>query len=75
MLLLTVLVIGWLLGSSVGVGTLVYALGIGPVAHVAIPRLAIGSPNPQPAKPDPSIAAPRQLTAIVRDLLQRAADR
>ena len=40
---LTVLVIGWILGGSVGVGTLVYALGIGPIAHIAIPRLAIGS--------------------------------
>lgn len=40
---LTVLVIGWILGGSVGVGTLVYAIGIGPIAHIAIPRLAIGS--------------------------------
>src|SRR5712675_1684976 len=33
----TVLVIGWLLGGTVGVGTLVYALSIGPLAHVFIP--------------------------------------
>lgn len=33
----TVLATGWLLGGSVGVGTLVYALGIGPLAHVFIP--------------------------------------
>ncbi|HWD69932.1 MAG TPA: hypothetical protein VG293_07030 [Solirubrobacteraceae bacterium] len=38
---LTVLAIGWLLGGSVGVGTVVYALGIGPLAHFFIPRLAI----------------------------------
>ena len=38
---LTVLATGWLLGGTVGVGTVVYALGIGPIAHVSIPRLAI----------------------------------
>jgi uncharacterized membrane protein YczE len=37
----TVLVTGWLLGGTVGLGTVVYALGIGPIAHVSIPRLAI----------------------------------
>jgi uncharacterized membrane protein YczE len=38
---LTVLFTGWLLGGTVGVGTVVYALGIGPIAHVTIPRLRI----------------------------------
>ncbi len=38
---LTVLLTGWLLGGTVGVGTLVYALGIGPIAHLTIPRLRI----------------------------------
>ena len=38
---LTVLVTGWLLGGTVGIGTVVYALGIGPIAHVSIPLLAI----------------------------------
>lgn len=37
----TVLVSGWLLGGTVGLGTVVYALGIGPIAHMSIPRLAI----------------------------------
>lgn len=37
----TVLISGWLLGGTVGLGTVVYALGIGPIAHVSIPRLAI----------------------------------
>jgi uncharacterized membrane protein YczE len=36
-----VLLTGWLLGGTVGIGTVVYALGIGPIAHVSIPRLAI----------------------------------
>jgi len=38
---LTVLCTGWLLGGTVGIGTVVYALGIGPIAHVTIPRLRI----------------------------------
>ena len=38
---LTVLAIGWLLGGTVGIGTVVYALAIGPLAHVFVPRLAI----------------------------------
>jgi uncharacterized membrane protein YczE len=37
----TVLLVGWVLGGTVGVGTLVYALGIGPLAHVFVPRLAL----------------------------------
>jgi uncharacterized membrane protein YczE len=38
---LTVLATGWLLGGTVGIGTVVYALGIGPLAHIFIPMLAI----------------------------------
>jgi uncharacterized membrane protein YczE len=33
----TVLAIGWLLGGTVGVGTIVFALGIGPLVHVFMP--------------------------------------
>jgi uncharacterized membrane protein YczE len=39
---ITVLAAGWLLGGTVGVGTVVYALGIGPLAHIFIPLLRIG---------------------------------
>lgn len=39
---LTVLVFGWILGGSVGVGTVAYALAIGPLAHVLIPALTVG---------------------------------
>jgi uncharacterized membrane protein YczE len=42
----TVLATGWLLGGTVGLGTVVYALGIGPLAHIFLPRLAI---QPAPA--------------------------
>ena len=42
---LTVLAAGWLLGGSVGVGTLLYAVSIGPLAHVLIPKLTITEPQ------------------------------
>jgi uncharacterized membrane protein YczE len=43
---LTVLAVGWLLGGTVGVGTLLYAASIGPLAHVLIPKLAIDKTAP-----------------------------
>jgi uncharacterized membrane protein YczE len=45
----TVLATGWLLGGTVGVGTLVYALAIGPLAHVFIPLFLHGRPAPEGA--------------------------
>ncbi len=41
---LTVLLSGWLLGGTIGIGTVAYALGIGPIAHIFIPRLEIRGP-------------------------------
>ena len=41
----TVLVVGYLLGGSVGVGTVVYAVCIGPLVHVTLPRLALPGPS------------------------------
>jgi uncharacterized membrane protein YczE len=38
---LTALASGWLLGGTVGVGTVIYALSIGPLAHYFLPRLDI----------------------------------
>ena len=46
---LTVLVTGWLLGGTVGVGTVVYAVCIGPLAHVFIPLFSHGRPAPEGA--------------------------
>lgn len=37
----TVLVSGWLLGGTVGVGTVLYAVSIGPLVHVLLPRLTV----------------------------------
>ena len=39
---LVVLAVGWLLGGTVGPGTVLYAVSIGPLAHALMPRLAIG---------------------------------
>ncbi len=38
----TVVAAGWLLGGNVGIGTLAYALTIGPLAHVFIPAFSVG---------------------------------
>jgi uncharacterized membrane protein YczE len=49
-----VVAVGWLLGGTVGLGTLVYALAIGPVVQLLLPRLIV---MPRPA-PEPLSAAP-----------------
>ncbi|HWG27731.1 hypothetical protein [Actinospica sp.] len=40
---LSVLAVGWLLGGNVGLGTIVYAVAIGPLVHVTIPALRFSS--------------------------------
>ncbi|MGO4238131.1 membrane protein YczE [Pseudarthrobacter sp. YAF2] len=51
----TVLAVGWLLGGSVGVGTVVYALAIGPLVHVLLPRFMVPAAEPKAAsKPAPA---------------------
>lgn len=45
---LVVFAIGWALGGNVGAGTVLYALAIGPLAHVFVPRFAISE---RPADP------------------------
>ena len=39
---LTVLVIGWLLGGTVGFGTVLFALAVGPILHVVLHRFDRG---------------------------------
>lgn len=41
---MTVLVAGAALGGTVGVGTVVYALSIGPIVHLVLPRLTVPLP-------------------------------
>lgn len=43
---LSVLVTGWLLGGTVGVGTVAYAVSIGPLAHVFVPLFTRRVPEP-----------------------------
>lgn len=38
---LTVLVVGWLLGGTVGVGTVLFAFGVGPIVHMTLPWLTL----------------------------------
>lgn len=38
---LVVLAVGWLLGGTVGVGTVIYALAIGPIVHRTLPFFTI----------------------------------
>ncbi|GLI99756.1 membrane protein [Sphingobium sp. BS19] len=47
---LAVLTIGWMLGGTVGVGTVLYAVSIGWVVHHALPALQI-KPRKEPAAP------------------------
>ncbi|GAA3319239.1 MULTISPECIES: membrane protein YczE [Arthrobacter] len=44
-----VLGVGWLLGGSVGVGTVVYALAIGPVVQLLLPLFTVPVKAPQAA--------------------------
>jgi uncharacterized membrane protein YczE len=48
----TVLLAGWLLGGTVGVGTVVYAVCIGPLAHVFVPLFS------RPAQPEAAAREP-----------------
>jgi uncharacterized membrane protein YczE len=49
---LSVLAVGWLLGGTVGVGTVLYAVSIGPLAQYFIPRLTL------PPRQPPGVAVP-----------------
>ena len=40
-----VLAVGWLLGGTVGIGTVVFALAIGPIVHALLPLVTVGSPR------------------------------
>jgi uncharacterized membrane protein YczE len=59
---LSVLVAGWMLGGSVGAGTVAFALAIGPLVHRALPWLQIreapAAGRPPAAPPCPSRARP-----------------
>lgn len=68
---LTVLVVGWLLGGVVGIGTVLYAVSIGPLVQFFLRFLIVPldapvrttpsapAPRPASARPDPCSATPR----------------
>ena len=43
---LTVVLLGWLLGGTVGLGTLLFALAIGPLVQPMLPWFAVRLPEP-----------------------------
>jgi uncharacterized membrane protein YczE len=47
----TVVLTGWLLGGTLGVATVAYALAIGPLVHVLLPRLALSRDWPSARHP------------------------
>ena len=49
-----VLVAGWLLGGSVGIGTVLYAAAIGPLTHITIPLLTLPTRAPADGSAVPS---------------------
>jgi len=72
----SVLAIGWLLGGTVGIGTVVFALGIGPLVHVALPlldtaRVGRGARDVPQTTPIPTRAL--QAARLPRAVLQRGA--
>jgi uncharacterized membrane protein YczE len=50
----TVLAIGWLLGGTVGLGTVLYAVAIGPLAHLFIPLLTVPPASARVIKGSPA---------------------
>jgi uncharacterized membrane protein YczE len=51
-----VVAVGWLLGGTLGIGTVLYAVAIGPLVQVLLPRLSVRvSPAARPIRP---VAAP-----------------
>jgi uncharacterized membrane protein YczE len=48
---IVVVAMGWLIGGPLGLGTVYYALTIGPVAHVLMPLFALDKNTPGSGKP------------------------
>jgi len=57
----TVLLAGWLLGGTVGIGTVVYAVCIGPLAHVFVPLFSRPALQPRMQSGDTSAPRPARL--------------
>ena len=46
-----VVALGWLLGGTLGVATVLYALAIGPLVHALLPRLSVEVPSARSVQP------------------------
>jgi uncharacterized membrane protein YczE len=44
-----VVVLGWLLGGTLGVTTVLYALAVGPLVQLLLPPLTVAERRPSPA--------------------------
>jgi uncharacterized membrane protein YczE len=53
----TVLAAGWLLGGTVGIGTLAFALLIGPMVNVTVPLLRVPEAAPRNPAAAPAVAS------------------
>ena len=58
---IAVLIGGWALGGTVGLGTVLYALAIGPLVQAFLPAVTVAPPaaRPTPLRPRPAEAATR----------------
>lgn len=68
----TVLVAGFLLGGTVGIGTLLYAVSIGPLAHVFIPLFTV--PEHRPTGPESAAVDAADLAAARTGVAERPAE-
>ncbi|WP_181725152.1 hypothetical protein [Nocardia gipuzkoensis] len=59
-----VLTIGFVLGGSVGIGTLVYAFGIGPLIHLMIPAVDRFLPGFAPPRREPAAGAVAEVRSM-----------
>jgi uncharacterized membrane protein YczE len=66
---LTVLAVGWAMGGVVGIGTVLYALAIGPVVQLFLPLLTVPLPHPGATRD----ATSDTTTGTVRDITAGAA--
>lgn len=55
---IAVVAVGWMLGGSIGLGTILYAISIGPLVHVFLPMFTIRKPETPPAVEAPAHSPP-----------------
>jgi uncharacterized membrane protein YczE len=53
-----VVAVGWLLGGTLGLGTVLYAVAIGPLVQVLLPRLSVDLAVTPAGRPTPPVAVP-----------------